>query len=138
MVAPNQLGHGEFWRLRLVGGILLVTLFLWVVGKVDQSLFRLGVRTTEAVYGTVETRYEGKAVFLRREHVVPAPAPGRVTLLVGEGRHVRTGDIVIEVSEVGEVGRPARELEEVNRRLAQAGAAFQAERSRLVQRRERM
>lgn len=137
MAAPDRPADREFWRLKLLGGILLAAVLFWyVTGKLDRALFRLGVRTAAAVYGTVETRYEGKAVFLRRESVVLAPAPGRVTLLVGEGRHVRTGDVIVEVNDAPEIGRSARELEEINRRLAQTGTAFEAERGRLLMRRD--
>ena len=76
----------------------------------------------------------GKAVLLRREHVVRSPAPGRVTLLVGEGRHVRTGDIVMEIRD--EAALASLELEEINRRLAQADLVYEGERSRLSRQRE--
>ena len=137
MVAPSRSGHGEFWRLRLLGGLMLVALLLWYVGsRLDRVLFRLGVQTAEAVYGTVETRYEGRGVILRSETVVFAPASGRVTLLVGEGRHVRAGDLVIEVSDAGELGRAARALEEINRSLATLESSYSVRRGGVLRSKE--
>jgi len=137
VVAPSRSGHGEFWRLRLLGGLMLVALLLWYVGsRLDRVLFRLGVQTAEAVYGTVETRYEGRGVILRSETVVFAPASGRVTLLVGEGRHVRAGDLVIEVSDAGELGRAARALEEINRSLATLESSYSVRRGGVLRSKE--
>lgn len=135
VAAVERPGRGGYWRLKLVGGLLVAAFFLWYfAGKADRLLLRLGVGTAEAVFGTVETRFAGRAVLLRTEHVVTAAVPGRVTLLVGEGRHVRTGDLVIELRD--EVAGASRELDEVNRRLAQADLAYEEERTRLVRRRE--
>lgn len=133
MAASDRPKSGDFPRLKLVGQILLAVFLLWyAASKGDRALFRLGLRTAEAVYGSVETRYEGKAVFLRNEHVVYAPLPGRVTLLVGEGRHVRTGDVIVELSETSQAARSLGQVEEINRRLAQTGTALAAERGRLL------
>lgn len=135
LASSKRPGRGEYRRLKLVGGLLLAAFFLWYfAGKVDRALLRLGVGTAQAVYGTVETRLVGKAVLLRREHVVHSPAPGRVTLLVGEGRHVRTGDIVMEIRD--EAALASLELDEINRRLAQADLVYEGERSRLSRQRE--
>lgn len=135
MAAVERPGRGGYWRLKLMGGLLVAAFFLWYfAGKADRLLLRLGVGTVEAVYGTVETRFAGRAVLLRREHVVTATIPGRVTLLVGEGRHVRTGDLVIELRD--EAAGASRELEEVNRRLTEIDLAFEEERTRLVRRRD--
>ena len=123
---------GDFPRLKLVGQILLAVLFLVCSGQGRSPTYSFRAGTAEAVYGSVETRYEGKAVFLRNEHVVYAPLPGRVTLLVGEGRHVRTGDVIVELSETSQAARSLGQVEEINRRLAQTGTALAAERGRLL------
>lgn len=133
MEATNRSGHGEFRRLRFAGGVLLVTLLLWYAGgKLDRAFVRFGVRTVEAVFGTVETRYEGTAIILRSESVVTSPAPGRITLLVGEGRHVRAGDLVIEVRDDGEGSRTAHSLDEINRRLASLESTYRMRQNELL------
>ena len=128
VAAPGRTEKAGTGRGRLWGAAVLVLLVVgYAAGKVERALFRLGLRTEPAVYGAVETRYEGKAVLLRRETVVPAPAAGRVTLLVGEGRHVRAGDLIVELGDAGAAGRAAEALEEIDRRLASLEAAYRGE-----------
>lgn len=128
VAAPGRTEKAGTGRGRLWGAAVLALLVVgYAAGKVERALFRLGLRTEPAVYGAVETRYEGKAVLLRRETVVPAPAAGRVTLLVGEGRHVRAGDLIVELGDAGAAGRAAQALEEIDRRLASLEAAYRGE-----------
>ena len=115
---------GEFRRLRLLGSALVGVVLLWILIDAD-LLTALRLRTVEATYGSVETRIRARALLIRAERVVKAPASGRVTLLVNEGRHVRAGDAVLEIDE-GAVA-VASELTRLDRLAAEQDAARRAE-----------
>ncbi len=113
----------------MLAGVLL----MWVL--VDQDvLLGLRLRSVEATYGSVDARYNGRAVLIRQERVVTSPATGRVTLLVNEGRHVRTGDAVLEVEDEGTAETIAAELGRLGERERAIEAAYQADRQAIEQR----
>ena len=118
-------GGRSFGRLRLIGvGVLIALVSLVAVRKLDPFFFRLKVRTVEAAFGVEETRLQVDGLIVRNEQIVRAPAPGRVTLLVGEGRRVRRGDVVVEVTPAADGDSPSERQADVDRRLNRARAAF--------------
>jgi len=113
----------------MLAGVLL----MWVL--VDQDvLLGLRLRSVEATYGSVDARYNARAVLIRQERIVTSPATGRVTLLVNEGRHVRTGDAVLEVDDEGTAETIAAELGRLGERERALEAAYQADRQAVDQR----
>lgn len=131
-----QARDGSYWRLRLLGGILLFIVVGWFsLGRLDAAFFQLRLRVVEATFGEAETRIEGRAYLLRQEHVAESPAPGRVTLLVGEGRRVRTGEVIVEVNNEGTTGQVPMQLQEMNRRLNRLDAAAATEQGRFLRQR---
>lgn len=117
VVAQVRSGRRHFWRLKLLGALVLGATVAWIAGALGQG-FRL--QTAPARFGAVEARFEGRAVIARDEQVVPAPSPGKVTLLAGEGRHVRTGEPVLEL--IADEGATRRELSALERRIAAVDA----------------
>lgn len=123
---------GGYPRLKLLAtGALAVLLFVVGLRKLDPFVNRFYIRTTAAAYGIEETRVELQGVLVRHEDVVRAPAPGRVTLLVGEGRRVRRGDVIAEVNGAESTGAVDARPVGVDHRLNRARAEFDAMRATL-------
>lgn len=91
------LGRMKFWRLRLLAFSLAAVLAVYFFGRLDAAILSWRIKTVPARFGEVETRLAGTGVILREEVVVAAPATGRLTLLVSDGRTVRPGDVLGEV-----------------------------------------
>ncbi len=139
MASPMRVGRGRFWRLRLLGLILSVAVIGTVgVRKLDPLIFQLRLRTAVATFGVEESRLDAQGVILRREQVVLAPAPGRVTLLAGEGRRVRSGDVIAELNDVEGSATRTSALDEINRELNQVRASMSARLSEVDRRISRL
>lgn len=135
MASPMRVRRGPYWRLRLLGLTLLIAVLCVVaIRKLDPIIFQLRLRTVEATFGIEETHLDAQGLVFRREQVVHAPAPGRLTLLVGEGRRVRAGDVIAEVNNSGEMEELPARVDDVNRRLNQARASFESRRDTLERR----
>lgn len=113
----------------MLGFLALAGLLAALASALDGASLSPRMRTEPARFGTVQARFEGRAVIARDERVVAATSPGRVSLLAGEGRHVRTGDPVVEL--VADEGAARRELEVLDRRIASVEAELRERRSGL-------
>lgn len=111
MATPYPSKGPSFWRLRLLGLVALVLLLsFFLIKKAEPWIFQVRVRTVAATYGVEEQPMRAEGVVVRHEDVVRSPMAGRVTLLVGEGRRVRAGDVIVEVNPI---------LEEIPLRIAE-------------------
>lgn len=136
MGAPVRSGHLRFWRLKLLAFAALAGLLAAVAGALDGMLWGQRMRTEAARFGAVQARFDGRAVIARDEQVVAAPSPGRVTLLAGEGRHVRTGEPLVELE--ADEGAARRELEALERRAAALEAELRERRTELERERRQL
>lgn len=128
MTAPVRSGRAHFWRLKLLAALALAALLALAV-NLGEFLLGLRIRTAPVRFGAIEASFEGRAVIVRDEVLVSAPAEGRITLLAGEGRHVRTGEAVLELN--ADEGAVGRELAAVDRGIAEVEAAYGERRSAL-------
>jgi putative membrane fusion protein len=104
-------------------------MFIWFTfSRVTSWALPYRLRSVEAHQGAIEETWTGRAMAVRDEDVIHAPASGRITLLVNEGQRVRAGDVLCEVNSAGETGALPVDLEKIDQQQKVAEGQVRAAR----------